>query len=163
MTGRHRCTAGKAVGRKAHDGSLPEPAFLVHGKQFDLHAAVLLGGHQDQILTAAAGDVLHQILLVGLLQNGGELPVVVGIHGQIVVALCGHITHHQLAVIPCAELGQPHVLHRIGQTLHALAHLPRSGVIPLQNGNAHVRALGRGVQHGCILLAVAVQVLQKKR
>ena len=35
--------------------------------------------------------------------------------------------------------------------------------ISFRNGNAHVRALGRGVQHGCILLAVAVQVLQKKR
>ena len=95
-TGRHRCTAGKAVGRKAHDGSLPEPAFLVHGKQFDLHAAVLLGGHQDQILTAAAGDVLHQILLIGLFQNGIDRAVLVGVHRQIAGALRGEVPHHQL-------------------------------------------------------------------
>ena len=65
-----------------------------------------------------------------------KLPVVVGIHGQIMVALCGHIAYTSWQSSPARSWARPHVLHRIGQTLHALAHLPRSGVIPLQNGDA---------------------------
>ena len=84
---RHRGAAGEFIRRKAHDRDLLEAAIPVHGQQLDLHPAVLQRGHQDQVLIAAAGDVLHQILLIGLLQNRADLPVFVGVNGQITVPL----------------------------------------------------------------------------
>ncbi len=139
------------------------PSFI-HGQQFDLHAAVLQRRHQDQVLIAAAGDILHQILLVLLLQDRGKHAVGVGIHRQIVVALCGCITHHQLAGIARLQLGQAHRIHRVGKALRVLAHLPDVHRILLQDGNAHVGALGRWCKApAASCLAVTVQILQQER
>ena len=159
---RHRGAAGELICGKAVDCHLPEAALAVRGQQLDLHTAVLLRGHQDQILTAAAGDIFHQILLVLLLQNGGQGAVLIGVHRQIVVILGGGIAHHQLAAVCILQLGKADILHRFGKTLYALAHLPAFGVIPLQNGNADIGGLGGGIQHCRILLAIAIQVLQHK-
>ena len=159
---RHRGAAGKFICGKAVDRHLPEAALAVCGQKFDLHTAVLLCGHQDQILTAAAGDIFHQILLVLLLQNGGQGAVLIGVHRQIVVILGSGIAYHQLAAVCILQLGKADVLHRFGKALHALAHLPASGVVPLQNGYADIGRLGSGIQHRRILLAVAVQILQHK-
>ena len=60
------------------------------------------------------------------------------------------------------QLSKADVLHRFGKAFHALAHLPASGIIPLQNGYADVGCLGGGIQHRRILLAIAIQVLQHK-
>ena len=90
--------------------------------------------------------------------------VVVGIHGQIVVALCGHIAHHQLGSHPLRCSWASRTFSTVSarpSTLWRTCHA--AGVILLQNGNAHVGALGRGVKHGGILLAVTVQILQKER
>ena len=150
-TRRHRGAAGEPIGGKAHNSHLLEGALLIHGQQFDLHAAVLQRRHQDQVLIAAAGDILHQILLVLLLQDRGKHAVGVGIHRQIMVALCRCITHHQLGGIAGLQLGQPHRLYRVCKALYVLAHMPDVGIILLQDGNAHVGALGGGVKHGGIL------------
>ena len=162
-TRRHRGAAGEPIGGKAHNSHLLEAALFIHGQQFDLHAAVLQRRHQDQILIAAAGDILHQILLVLLLQDRGKHAVGVGIHSQIMVALCRCITHHQLGGIAGLQLGQPHRLYRVCKALYVLAHMPDVGIILLQDGNAHVGALGGGVKHGGILPAVTVQILQQER
>ena len=159
---RHRGAAGKFICGKAVDRHLPEAALAVCGQKFDLHTAVLLRGHQDQILTTAAGDIFHQILLVLLLQNGGQGAVLIGVHRQIVVILGSGIAHHQLAAVRILQLGKADVLHRFGKALHALAHLPASGVVPLQNGHTDIGRLGGGIQHRRILLTVTVQVLQHK-
>ena len=161
-TRRHRSAAGKLICGKAVDRHLPEAALPVCGQQLDLHTAVLLRGHQDQILTAAAGDIFHQILLVLLLENGGQSAVLIRIHRQIVVILGSGIAHHQLAAVCILQLGKADVLHRFGKAFHALAHLPASGIIPLQNGYADVGSLGGGIQHRRVLLTIAVQVLQHK-
>ena len=161
-TRRHRSAAGKLICGKAVDRHLPEAALPVCGQQLDLHTAVLLRGHQDQILTAAAGDIFHQILLVLLLENGGQSAVLIGIHRQIVVILGSGIAHHQLAAVCILQLSKADVLHRFGKAFHALAHLPASGIIPLQNGYADIGGLGGGIQHRRILLTIAVQVLQHK-
>ena len=158
----HRGAAGKFICGKAVDRHLPEAALAVCGQKFDLHTAVLLRGHQDQILTAAAGDIFHQILLVLLFQNGGQGAVLIGVHRQIVVILGGSIAHNQLAAVCILQLGKTDVLHRFGKTFHALAHLPASGVVSLQNGYADVGGLGGGIQHRRVLLTIAVQVLQHK-
>ena len=162
-TRRHRGAAGEPIGGKAHNSHLLEAALFIHGQQFDLHAAVLQRRHQDQVLIAAAGDILHQILLVLLLQDRGKHAVGVGIHSQIMVALCRCITHHQLGGIAGLQLGQPHRLYRVCKALYVLAHMPDVGIILLQDGNAHVGALGGGVKHGGILPAVTVQILQQER
>ena len=104
---RHRGAAGEPIGGKAHNSYLLEAALFIHGQQFDLHAAVLQRGHQDQVLIAAAGDILHQILLVLLLQDRGKHAVGVGIHSQIMVALCRCITHHQLGGIAGCSWASP--------------------------------------------------------
>ena len=159
---RHRGAAGELVCRQAHDGHLLEAAVPVHGQQLDLHSAVLQRGHQDQVLVAAAGDVLHEVLLVGLLQNGVHLAVFVGIDGQIAVTLRGQIAHHQLHGVSVLQLCQPDIVHRVSQTLDGLLHLPRACGIPLQKGDADVGGLGRRVEHGGVLFAVAVQILQQE-
>ncbi|SCJ31145.1 Uncharacterised protein [uncultured Clostridium sp.] len=79
------------------------------------------------------------------------------------VALCRCITHHQLGGIAGLQLGQPHRLYRVCKALYVLAHMPDVGIILLQDGNAHVGALGGGVKHGGILPAVTVQILQQER
>ena len=78
------------------------------------------------------------------------------------VILGSGIAHHQLAAVRILQLGKADVLHRFGKALHALAHLPASGVVPLQNGYADVGGLGGGIQHRRILPTVTVQVLQHK-
>ena len=159
---RHRSAAGELVRRQAHDGHLLEAAVPVHGQQLDLHPAVLQCGHQDQVLVAAAGDVLHEVLLVGLLQNGVHLAVFVGIDSQIAVPLRGQIAHHQLHSVSVLQLRQPDIVHRVSQTLDGLLHLPRACGILLQKGDADVGGLGGRVEHGGVLFAVAVQILQQK-
>ena len=156
---RHRGAAGEFIRRKAHDRDLLEAAIPVHGQQLDLHPAVLQRGHQDQVLIAAAGDVLHQILLIGLLQNRADLPVFVGVNGQITVPLCGEVTHHHLHGAAVLQLGQPNIIHRVRKALDALAHLPPVLRVPLQKGDADVGGLGGGVKDRRILLPVAVEVL----
>ena len=79
------------------------------------------------------------------------------------VPLSSHVAHHQLAGVSGPELGQPDIFHRVGQTLHALLHLPAAAVIPLQDGDADVGALGGGVQHSGILFPIAIQILQQER
>ena len=140
-----------------------EGALLIYGQQLDLHAAVLQRGHQDQVLTAPAGDILYQILLILLFQNGGKFSVCVGIHRQIVVALCGHIAHHQLAGIARLQLRKAHRIHRVGKALRVLAHLPHSIAALLQDRDADIGALGRGIEHRRILLAVTVQIMDEER
>ena len=78
------------------------------------------------------------------------------------IILGGGIAHNQLAAVCILQLGKADVLHRFGKTFHALAHLPASGVVSLQNGHADVGGLGGGIQHRRVLLTIAVQVLQHK-
>ena len=79
------------------------------------------------------------------------------------VALRSHITHHQLACAARLQAGKADIFHRVGQTFHALVHLPDAIFVLLQDGDADVGALGRSVQHGGVLLAVTIEVLPQKR
>ena len=103
---RHSGAARELICRKAHDSHLLEHPVPVNGQQLNLHPAVLQRGHQDQILVAAAGDILHQILLIGLFQNGIDRAVLVGVHRQIAVALRGEVPHHQLGCGTILQLCQ---------------------------------------------------------
>ena len=159
---RHRGAARKAVCRKPHHRHLLEGAFLIDSQQFDLHTAVLQGRHQDQVLIAPAGDILHQILLILLLQNGGQFAVFIGVDRQIVVALCGHVAHHQLHRVAGLQLSKADIFHRISQSFHILPHLPRIRAVPLQDRNTDIGAFGCGVKDSGILSAIAVQILQQE-
>ena len=99
--GRHRSTAGEFIRREAHDRHLLERTIPVHGQQLDLHPAIFQRGHQNQVLIASARDIFHEVLLIGLFENGGELPILIGVNRQIVVPLGGHIAHHQLGGTSC--------------------------------------------------------------
>ena len=84
----------------------------------------------------------------------------VGIDSQIAVPLRGQIAHHQLHGVAVLQLRQPDIVHRVSQTLDGLLHLPRACGILLQKGDADVGGLGGRVEHGGVLFAVAVQILQ---
>ena len=79
------------------------------------------------------GDILHQILLIGLFQNGIDRAVLVGVHRQIAVPLRGEVPHHQLGGGTILQLCQPDIVHCVRQTLDALADLPHACGILLKN------------------------------
>ena len=89
-----------------------------------MDAAVFQRGHQDKVFAAAAGDVLHEVLLIGLLKDSRHLTVLIGVNGQIVVILRSRIAHDELGRAARLKLSQPDIVHRIGQALYGLAHLP---------------------------------------
>ena len=121
---RHRGAARELIARQCHNGHLLETSVLIDGQQLDLDAAVFQRGHQDKVFAAAAGDVLHEVLLIGLLEDGRHLAVLIGVNGQIVVILRSRIAHDELGRTARLKLSQPDIVHRIGQALHGLAHLP---------------------------------------
>ena len=156
---RHRGAAREFIPRQRHHGHLLETSVLVHGQQLDLDAAALLRGHQDQVFVAAAGDVLHKVLLIGLFEDGRHLAVLVGIDRQITILLRSRITHHQLGRAARLKLRQPDIVHRVGETLYRLAHLPAALAVLAQKGDAYIGGEGRGIEHRRILLAVTVKIL----
>ena len=155
----HRGAAREFIARQRHDGHLLEASVLIDGQQLDLDAAVFQRGHQDKVFAAAAGDVLHEVLLIGLLENGRHLAVLVGVNGQIVVILRSRIAHDELSHAARLKLGQTDIVHRIGQALHGLAHLPYTPAVLAQKGNAYIGGESRSVEHRCVLFAVAVEIL----
>ena len=121
---RHRSAARELIARQCHNGHLLETSVLIDGQQLDLDAAVFQRGHQDKVFAAAAGDVLHEVLLISLLEDGRHLAVLIGVNGQIVVILRSRIAHDELGRAARLKLSQPDIVHRIGQALYGLAHLP---------------------------------------
>ena len=63
-------------------------------------------------------------VIISLLEDGRHLAVLIGVNGQIVVILRSRIAHDELGRAARLKLSQPDIVHRIGQALYGLAHLP---------------------------------------
>ena len=146
----------------AHHRRLPEAAFPVRDQQLDLVGPLLVGAHQHQILIPGAGDVLDQVLVVGLRQDGLDPALRIGVHRQIADLLGGVVAHHDLVGAPSCRRAKRTVSTVSVRPSTASLHLPYALGVLLEHRQTDVGGVGRGIEHRGVLLAVPVKVAHQK-